>query len=255
MSPTVNIGPILVYSFGLFCVLAYIAGSFLFWRKLKEEIAEELLIKLSFFVAVSATLGARIVPAVYAFALRPTFDMFVRAFIIGDLSFWGGFMGGMLPLYLWGRKDVKQLWDLLDPVGEIFLWVATIVSLGSMFAKLWVGKQTSFLGLGSHPVGLYLSLWCFLGIMIAFYVKKSYRGWIWYRSGKVGLVGLISFSWFFLGFLGIASLVEKQIYLGPFALDQILSLIVLLLLITLIWYRAGRKYKEFFLWLPRKALN
>lgn len=250
----ITIGQFSIYSFGFFSALAFLAGSFLFWRSLKNELPEEELLITSLLIGIGATLGARVIPALSAFFIRPTIDVLIRAFLSGNLSFWGALLGGLLPLYLWQRRRVSQPWDLVDPLGTNFLVIATIVAIGSHLAGSWWGRQSSFLKAvgGIHPVSLYLSAWCFLGIILARIIRRQYRSWTWYRSGKVGLVGLFCLGWFFLGFLLIATLVEKQIYWGPLAIDQFLSLLVLVFIIILVGQRADRSFKELITWLLRK---
>lgn len=250
----INLGPFPIYSFGFFSALAFLVGSFMLWRSLRDEISEEELLITSLLIGIGATLGARGLPALRAFFIKPTLDMFVRAFLAGNLSLVGALIGGLVPLYLWQKRTVSQPWDLVDPLGNIFLWVAAITALGVQLSGSWWGKPAAYLGAigGVHPVGLYMAIWCFLGIIISVFVKNQHRHWSWYKSGKVGLTGLFCIGWFALGLLTVATLVEKQLYWGPFPQDQSLSLIVLILSLFLIWKRAGRSLGELIVWQPRK---
>src|SRR4030067_2470800 len=95
-----KIGPITIYSFGFFLVLAYLAAAFILWREGKRQgYNEEKLLDLSVISLIAAITGAR-----FYFVLL-NWDLF-RESPVSSLFFWqGGFAyhGALVAFLLGGR--------------------------------------------------------------------------------------------------------------------------------------------------------
>lgn len=239
-------GPIQIYSFGVFTVLAFLLGSFTLWRSLRDEVPEEQLLVGSLLTAIGALSGARLAPVLGTLLTKPI----AAGLTSGRLSFWGALVGGILMLFLWGKAKQWKWWDMVDTLGVVFLLVTFVMGFGCELAGCWEAKSSALWNVigGKHPLGWYLAAWSLLGILIGAWIKKHYRSWQWYKSGKIGLIGLFSIGWFSLGYLTIASLVKKQLYWGPFAANQWVAAGVLVIILALIYWRSGHSPREIFTW-------
>ncbi len=97
-----NLGPVTVSSLGFFLVLAFLLGTFLIWRLARAwEFDNEILLDAVFFTTVFAFIGSRIyfVLVNFAFFSHNILGMF-NIFRLPGFAFWGGFLGGMVGLFI-----------------------------------------------------------------------------------------------------------------------------------------------------------
>src|SRR3989304_9511047 len=127
-------GPITVYSYGFFLVLAYFAATFILWREGKRQgYNEEKLLDLSVISLISALIGGRI----YYVILNSEFFTEDPGSI---LAFWQGgfaFHGSLITVLLVGTYFIQRWkWS--------FFQIADIASI-SAAAAMVLGKIGTFL--------------------------------------------------------------------------------------------------------------
>jgi len=128
-----TIGSWPVSSFGLFLVAALFAASFVIWRLTKvydfdgEQVID--IILLTFF-------GALIFARIYFIVTHPSLfeeNGFLKMILINrypGLSFWGGFIGGMISLIFVVRNFKLNFWQIADFATVGLLLGLSIGSLG-----------------------------------------------------------------------------------------------------------------------------
>src|SRR5688500_4885821 len=97
-----TLGPVTISSLGLLLVLAFLLGTFLIWRLARAwEVNNEVLLDAVFFTTIFAFLGARI------YFVLVNFNFFsqnilgiLNIFRLPGFSFWGGFFGGLIGLFI-----------------------------------------------------------------------------------------------------------------------------------------------------------
>lgn len=114
------------------------------------------------------------------------------AIFAGVGSRWGilaGAVVGFITLLLWCIFKKWDFWEWLDILG---LWGLLALSITFNWKVILVGL---------------------LGMLVLKLISRSYRSWGWYRSGKVGIVGLISLLvWSGANSMGVVKLNSIPVY-------------------------------------------
>lgn len=159
-----SIGPVNIYSFGVFLALAFVVTAFFIWREGRAEFKEELIFDALLLSAIFVLLGARLV---YIFSHFPVFGFdllrWVHFYLYPGFSFWGGVAGGLLSAFWFASRQKVPFLRLADflvlgaALGQIF------AQLGCFLDGCTVGRVTSLpWGLPAlgflekrHPVAIY----------------------------------------------------------------------------------------------------
>lgn len=91
--------------------------------------------------------------------------------LVLNMAVWGGLVGGLLVLVVFARVCRWDGWDFLD---------ATIL--------LGYGYGILYFGFVQNLIGVFGALF---GGLLVFLTHRLYRSWRWYKSGKLGLSGLV----------------------------------------------------------------
>lgn len=141
---------------------------FIFWKRLKEDYAAEIVFKSAFLVLfgllVSIVLSQKLFP-----------DWFLFAGIIGMLF---GLAASVM------RFGIR-FYESLDALIVGFLPFLSFIFLQDSILNSSLG---SFIG--------FLTILAF--ILLFYFLDIHYRGFTWYRSGRVGFAGLATAAIFFL---------------------------------------------------------
>jgi len=159
-----KIGPITIYSFGFFLVLAYLAATFILWREGRRQgYQEEKLLDLSVISLIAAIIGAR------AYFVLLNWDLFrgepVTAFFFwqGGLAYQGALFAVLLVGYFFVRAWKWSFFQVADIAATAACAALILGKIGTFLAGLDYGKQTDLrwavnlpglVGL-RHPVQLY----------------------------------------------------------------------------------------------------
>lgn len=249
-----TIGSITIYSFGVFLFVGFFLALFIIWRRLREQgLEEEKILDFLFLIILWGLVFARLAFIVTHFEL---FGLSLSKFLFlgrfPGLSFWGGFLGAVLAMIYFIRKNRWDLWKVADEAVFGFAPFAVLSHLGCFFDGCSLGKQTgAFWGMffpGSllrrHPVSLFeavvfLVIWIFL-----LRIERRWRTWEWYRSHAEGFISLSFLTFIFLSSSALAFLEDGKIYWLYF--KQALSLMLALGAMVVLYRRSGRKLKEEF---------
>ena len=107
-------------------------------------------------------------------------------------SLWGMVVAVVAVLVMWCRQKKWDIWEWLD-----------VIARASMVMGL-----TAAVGSGKWIMGIFLGV----GLVGSWLAAKYYRRWSWYKSGKLGLVGLVGLGWWMGLGLVIANWPASGIY-------------------------------------------
>ena len=137
-------GPITVYSFGFFLVVAYLIGTFIFWKEGKRQgYNEEKLLDLSLIALLGSFIGGRV------FFIITNYDFFqdnpqaIITFWEGGFSYYGAVFGLVLAVFLLGKKWKWTFLQVAD-FGVLAVIAAYItIKVGMFLAGINYGTLTS----------------------------------------------------------------------------------------------------------------
>ena len=213
-------GPVTVYTFGLFLVLAFFSAVFTVWLfGRREGFEEEKILDACFFSSLVGLFGGRI-----AFFLSHPhlfcFSCFFRFSATSGFSWLGGLFSGFIGLWYFARKNKIEFVKIADLLVCGLSLAEGIGYLGCFFSGTGYGKETSFFWgvrqvglLGKrHPVQIFQSIACFLifYLLLRFKKKRHFSGFLilFYSI-------LRSWSFFLLDFFK-----EEGVYLGKLKFSQ-----------------------------------
>jgi len=162
----------------IFNLVGLLGFLFLFWRRLKEDYEQKEIFTFSFLIVFGALVGV-----VICFFLleRPLY------------WFWAAFLGMVIGFLIGDLKFKFRFFETLEALAT-----------GALF---WLANTLVAQSVDEHSLAsLIAALVVTLLLALFFFLDGRYRGFAWYRSGRVGFAGLVTVGTFFL-IRGIASLV------------------------------------------------
>lgn len=205
-------------------ILANLAGFlfflFFFWKRLREDYSSLAIFSVVFYITLTgAVLG---VAARYGLTrLIPSTTVFTSS----GLWFWTAVIGGMIGLIVSIYKFKLRFFETFEAaVLGLFYWLAFIF-LGDGLAN---SSLVSLIGAG---------LVCVL-IFVFYFVSKNYRKLTWYKSGRIGIAGLVGAILFFGLRVAVALTFPYVLsFVGKF--DALLSGTVVVLLLYGVYELSG----------------
>lgn len=204
-----NLGEIIVTPFYLGLALAVVFSSFSFWRKLKEDYHEEEIFTLSLLIFVSSLIFSAVF---YRFLGFPAL---------------GAFLGVALSLFVKLKLSKKSVWEGYDALTFSWIYFALFGGLGLFLA---IGD---YLMLSYAAAGLLGGFWYW-------FMKKKYRSFGWYKSGKLGFLFWAESAFFSLFFSGLAFLRNNTLY----CYEGFVWLVLFFACFVVIYIRSERSAKE-----------
>jgi len=238
MFPTVlQIGPLAISFFGITTAIGFFFGSFLVWKKSKEEhFDQEKIMDMILLVTLIAFLAAR---TLYVFLhwsalgsnLLSWFDFVYKP----GFSWYGAFLGGIMALKIFCQKQKWDFYQMAD-----FSCFGLV--LGTIFVSLGSGK-------------LYELIFDLIILRLLYYFDREYRTYSWYKNKRgeaaPGFLFLVFLSLFSLGKLIVAFLNPYRLYWDWW---QSVNLALAIISLIILYFRSGKSLKEVFLFW-QKNLN
>ena len=233
-----------VYWYGIIIAFGLMVA-FIYALKESEKlgIAQDDLLNLFIIGLPSAIVGARLYYVIFSF--DDYRDNLLEIFNIrgGGIAIYGAIIGAFLAVFLYCRKKRIDLLKILDILAVGFLIGQSIGRWGNFVNGEAFGGNTSALfamtiikngktiAQNVHPTFLYESVWNLLGLIFLLIYKR--------KQVFKGELFSLYMLWYGLGRFLIEGLRTDSLYIGPFRVSQVLSLILLSLgtYITI----AGRK--------------
>ncbi len=202
-------------------VLAVVVAMFVFWRRVRAEIEEEALWSLMGKIVAGSLIGGRLVWWLRAFDWQQRGSWVWQWVHLGStpgMDVWGVILGGVVMLtmsrrIIKNRSIVSEFGDSwIEGVGWGLLIVVSglLLAFGNLIQEWWRGLVVG------------------VGLMVWYGLKKFYRKFSWYPSGRVGFlwwagVGLVALGW---GLVTVAEGASKSWveWLGYLGLPLVLSM-------------------------------
>lgn len=156
--------------------LGLILFLFLFWRRLKEDYSREIVFSSAFWLVLGLGLGW-----VVAHQYFPAWVFWFEAF--------GALLGFSLGVFKYSLR-------FFETFEATFLALLPWLTLSS----LWLA-----------PV---VAGFCLALILIGLYLNRRYKSFTWYKSGRIGLVGLVTAGTFFVGRAALAIFNPRMLFLA-----------------------------------------
>jgi len=259
MYPTlISVGNFRIGSFGLFLVLAFIAGSFVIWKKGGEEHFEEesifdAILLSTFWGLMGARLG-------YVFLNWNDFGFnFVKIVALTRYSGLSFMVGAIVAIFVLVFMAHKRKWNefkVLDIFAQGIVLASILGLVGSFLNGSGYGVQTgSFLGVNfigveglRYPVQLYAAV-AYSGLFVLLgKIFAKYRTFEWYR-GEVSTAqsGLVFWVWM-LGWGLVTALIalikpSKQYFLS-YSLEGWLGVVLVFVSLVGGYRRSGRVFND-----------
>jgi hypothetical protein len=156
-------------------ILGLIIFLFIFWKRLKEDYASEVIFRVAIFILLGLLTGWLL-----AVKLRP------------DVFLWSAFLGASLGLGLAVFSLKLRFYETLEAfIISVFPWLALFFLKDSVVNS----SLSSFLA--------FLAVLLF--VFISYYFDANYKHFSWYKSGKIGFAGLSTLGIMFIVRSAIAS--------------------------------------------------
>ena len=253
-----NLGPVAIGSFGFSLVVAFLAGSFVIWKRGRDEhFEEESLFDAILIILFWSLLGARVLYVMLNFD-NFGFDLMKMASFtkFSGMSFLGGALTGLITLSIYARAKKWIFFEIADifAVGLALAQAIGYVGLflngggyGTLSNAPWA---VSFPGVEGtrHPTQLYAMLLLLLLFLFLSKVISKYRTYDWYKaSASAANNGLVFFVYLIgLGILNLmlAFLSPMKIYWFRFALVGWIGLGLIILGFVGGYVRSGRIWRD-----------
>jgi len=180
-------------------IFAGLIFAFTLWKELKEDYIENQIFGLSFMVFFGVATG-----------------YIVSKYIYPGFWFWTTLAGGVTGFVLALKKIGIKFLDIIDPFTLASIHSSVILLLGNLFLTKWDWRY------------LYLTVVLIILSLIYVFLKKNYKSFVWYKSGKVGFAGLAVIGIIFVTRTIIAVLSPDMLSFVGWA-DSILSASVALI--------------------------
>ncbi|MBW2062079.1 MAG: prolipoprotein diacylglyceryl transferase [Deltaproteobacteria bacterium] len=204
-----KIGPVAISSYGILAALGFILGLIWVVRQAKKDgLSSEAIADLSFYLALSGVIGARI------FYLLISWDSYASSFLDifkiwqGGLVFYGGLATAVVVFIIYTRRKGMPLWETADLFAPGLALAQGVGRLGCFAAGCCYGRPSNLpwavtfshpqslafpQGVPLHPAQLYsaFSLFGLFGLLILLKKRRVFAGQIFFTYAL--LHGLIRF--------------------------------------------------------------
>lgn len=253
----IKLGPINIYYYSFLIVLSIIIGLFLAGKQAeKNKLGKEYITDLICYLAPVGVLGARLYYVIFNFELFKDDILSIFKIWEGGLAIYGAIISGIIFIIYYAKKKNKDILLTIDTLVPYLIlgqavgrWgnfinqeahgpLTTLSTLKSMHLPNFIIEGMYINGAYYIPTFLYESIWCFLGFLILIIIRNKTK----YK--KKGLLLAIYCIFYGMGRLLIEGIRTDSLYLGPFRISQIVSVVIIIIGIILIFKITRRKENE-----------
>ena len=238
----VSIGPVNIYWYSVLILIAVIVGSFIAVRYAKRlNMSINSLVDMFIYMIPVAIIGARLYYVIFNFDAYRENILDIFKIWEGGLAIYGAIIASVIYVFFYTRKKNMPFIRTLDVLSLSLLLGQAIGRWGNFFNKEAYGVECTreFLsnlhipnfiidgmninGIYHQPTFLYESLWCLVGVVILFFMRKRNIG------NKIGKQISFYLIWYGIGRVFIESLRTDSLYIGDYRVSQIVSIILIVI--------------------------
>lgn len=252
-----ELGPIKVAWYGIIIVIGMMLAIYLTIKEgEKRGLTEDFIIDTTFWILPLGILGARLYYVLFELGYYLNNPGQIFAIWEGGLAIYGGIIAGLAAIYWRCKKEDVPVVLMTDIIAPHVLLAQAIGRWGNFVNQEAHGGEVSrqFLeklmlpefiiegmninGAYYHPTFLYESLWSIIGVAIILFVRS--RPKLLLRGEPTALY----FIWYGVGRLFIEGMRTDSLYMGPFRISQIVSLILIAIGVATIIYLRRYTYPK-----------
>ena len=239
MNPVIfNIFGFEIRWYSILLLLAVVIGIFLFLREGKKyNYSKDFLFNLAFWAIIFGFIGARLYYVIFNYQFYIANPISILKVWEGGLAIHGGLITSFITIVIYCHKYNTRVFKIIDMATIPVLLGQAIGRWGNFFNSEAHGSATTLLvlqnkhipdfiikgmyinGVYYHPTFFYESIWCLLGVIILWLVKK-------YKYLKVGQLTCIYLMWYSVGRFFIEALRTDSLMLGAFKVAQLVSIVL-----------------------------
>ncbi len=235
-----DFGFLQIYWYSICIVVGMICGMYLVYSEAKKKhISENVMTNLIFSTVVLAIIGARLYYVAFRWDYYSNNLMEILEIWNGGLAIHGAILLGGLSLILYTRKHKLDTLVILDICSVGLIIGQAIGRWGNFFNQEAYGSEVSLEFLKSifmpgfiidgmhingtyyHPTFLYESIWCLIGFIVLFIIRRK-------RYIKTGQIFGVYCMWYSLGRFFIEGMRQDSLMLGSLKAAQIVSIAMFL---------------------------
>lgn len=251
-----KIGPFQLTSFAVAVVVAFLASSFVFWRKTKEEhYAEDEAFDGWLLSLLWGALWARIGFILFHWDVFGTqFLRWIDIFSYPGFTPLFGLIAILMFMYRFAAEHNWDVFEFLDfgvlslTLGSALIWLGAFFD-GSSFGNptyLPWGVQFPTVFDLRHPVQIYATLFYLMVFAYLAWVEQRYRTFSWYRDKKHSAQSgfLVCFFLMAYGLMGVvlAILSPPSLQIMQMSIDLPVKVAFLVYGFALLYIRSGRSF-------------
>ena len=253
----ISIGRINIYWYSVLILTGVLLAIYISLKESKKENMHDFINELITYVIVSGIIGARLYYVIFNFSLYKNNLIDIFKIWEGGLAIYGGVIAGFLAVVYLAKKHNKSIIKTTDIIVPGLILAQAIGRWGNFFNQEAYGRMVSleFLkkihipnfiidgmyidGSYYHPTFLYESIWCILGFIILITLRKI-------TKRTKGIMTFSYFIWYGIGRFFIEGLRTDSLYLGPFRISQIVSIILIVIGIIgiILSFKKGVKHEK-----------
>lgn len=237
-----KLGPITIYWYAVLIIISILIGYYFATSTAKKNgLGKEFLSDLIFYLIPIGIVGARIYYVIFNFSIFKNNLIDIFKIWEGGLAIYGVVITSIVFIIIYCKKKNKDILLTIDTLIPYLILGQAIGRWGNFINKEAHGAITTFEHLKSlHlpdfiingmyingayyiPTFLYESLWCMLGFIILLIIRKK---------DNFNHKGILLFSysiWYGIGRFFIEGLRTDSLYLGPFRISQLVSILLIIL--------------------------
>jgi prolipoprotein diacylglyceryl transferase len=192
-SGEVHVGGVALHAYGVMLLLGILGAVWLTGRRWTRRGGDwDLVFRVAMWGVAGGVIGARLYHVVTSWSEVPD-PKWQGAFEIwrGGLGIWGGILGGVLAGAIVVHRSGNSIYRFMDAVAPGLLLAQAIGRWGNYFNQELFGKPTNlpwgleidvqnrpqqYIGSTTfHPMFLYESLWCLVGVGVLLLVDRRFR--------------------------------------------------------------------------------
>lgn len=240
--------------YGVIIGLAILVAYLLFMRECaRKGIDEDTSFDMLFWTVIIGLVGARVYYVVFSGQDYWSDPFSILKVWEGGMAIYGGVIAGAITIFFLSKKYLVNVIDIFDmAIPSLMIAQAigrwgnfmnqeahgSIVSrdfLEKLLLPEFIIEQMNINGNYYHPTFLYESLWNLAGVSILLIFRGQTQ---FFKQGEIVAYYLL---WYGVGRFWIEGLRTDSLYLGPFRVSQVVSLVMIIVGIGIIIWNRGLK--------------